>query len=116
MSPVALDLALVVAIDGFLEALPADEPHRVKRPALVVGAQAVNRHDARMLQPAGDLGLDQETGAADRIVGVLHLDLLERDLAVKLGIDRHVDDADASLGRGAAAVESGRPANSSGRV
>ena len=51
-----------------------------------------------MLQPAGDLGLDQEPGAAGGVVGVLGLDLLEGDLAVQLRIQRHEDDADAAAG------------------
>ena len=37
-----------------------------------------------MLQPAGDLGLEQEPRPADGVVGVLVLDLLEGDLAVQL--------------------------------
>ena len=77
---------------------PADEPHGVERPALVVRAQAVDRHDAGMLQPAGDLGLEQEAGAAGRVVGVLGLDLLERDLAVQLRIHRDEYHADPAPG------------------
>ena len=64
-------------VDGLLEALAADEPHGIVGPALVVGPQAVDRDDARVLQPAGDLGLEQEAGAAGGVVGVLGLDLLE---------------------------------------
>ena len=48
------------AVDGLLEAVAPDEPHGVVRPAVGVGAQAVDRHDAGVLQPAGDLGLEQE--------------------------------------------------------
>ena len=57
---------------------PADEPHGVVGPAVGIGAQAVDRHDPRVLEAAGDLGLEQEAGAADRIIGVLVEDLLER--------------------------------------
>ena len=42
-----------------------------------------------MLQPAGDLGLEQEPLAADGVVGVMVEDLLERHLAVQLGVERH---------------------------
>ena len=42
-----------------------------------------------MLQPAGDLGLDQEPLPAHRVVGVPVEDLLERHLAVQLGVERH---------------------------
>ena len=51
-----------------------------------------------MLQPAGDLGLEQEPLAADRVVGVLVEDLLERDLAVQLGVERDEDGAQAAPG------------------
>ena len=48
------------AVDGLLEAFPLDEPHGVVRPAVGEVAQAVDRDDARVLQPAGDLGLEDE--------------------------------------------------------
>ena len=38
-----------------------------------------------MLQPSRDLGLQQESGAADRVIGLLRQDLLEGDLAMELG-------------------------------
>ncbi len=86
------------AFDGLLEALAADEPHGVVRPAVLAGAQAVDRDDARMLQPAGDLGLPQEPSPADGVVGVVGLDLLEGDLAVQLRVQRHEDRADPAPG------------------
>ena len=54
----------------------------------MVGAQTVDRHDARVLQAAGDLRLDQEPRAADGIVGMAVEDLLEGHLAVQLGVER----------------------------
>ena len=51
-----------------------------------------------MLQPAGDLGLDQEPLAAGRVVGVLVEDLLERHLAVQLAVQRHEHRAQAAPG------------------
>ena len=51
-----------------------------------------------MLEPAGDLGLQQEPSPAVGIVGTLGLDLFEGDLALELGIERHGDHADASAG------------------
>ena len=44
-----------------------------------------------MLEAAGDLGLEQEPLAADRVVGVVVEDLLERHLAVQLAVERHED-------------------------
>ena len=88
------------ALDGLLEAVAADEPHGVVGPAVGVGAQAVDRDDARVLQPAGDLGLEQEPLAADRVVGVVVEDLLERHLAVQLGVEGDEDGAQAAPGVG----------------
>src|SRR5207237_585381 len=72
------------AADGGLQALAADEAHGVVRPAVGVAAEAVDGHDARMLQPAGDLALEQEAGPALGVVGVVALDLLERHLTAQL--------------------------------
>ena len=60
----------VEPLDGILEAIAADEPHGVVRPAVAVAAQAVDRDDARMLQPAGDLGLEQESAPAFLVIGM----------------------------------------------
>ena len=87
-------------VDGLLEAVAADEPHGVERPAVGVVAQAVDRDDPRVLQPAGDLGLQQEPRAAVGVVGVAVLDLLERDLAVQLLVVGHEDLAQAAAGVG----------------
>jgi hypothetical protein len=53
-----------------------------------------------VLQPVGDLGLPQEAGAADLVVGVLIEDLRERHLTVQLVVQRHKDGAEptASIG------------------
>ena len=89
--------------DGVLEAVAPDEPHGVVRPAVVVGAQAVDRDDPGVLQPAGDLGLDEEPGPAGRVVGVAVVDLLEGDLAVQLLVEGDEDVAQAAPWRGAGA-------------
>jgi hypothetical protein len=46
-----------------------------------------------VLQPASDLGLDQEPLAALRVVGVVVEHLLERDLAVQFGVKGDEDRA-----------------------
>ena len=51
-----------------------------------------------MLQPAGDLGLEQKSLAAHRIVGVLLEDLLERHLTMQLGVECDEHRSQASLG------------------
>ena len=87
-------------VGGLLEAVAPDEPHGVVGPAVGVGAQAVDRDDPRVLEPAGDLGLEQEAGAADRVVGVLVEDLLERHLAVQLLVEGDEDGAQSAAGVG----------------
>jgi hypothetical protein len=49
--------ASMEVLDGLLEAVSPDEPHRVIGAPAAVGAQAVDRDDARVLEAAGDLGL-----------------------------------------------------------
>ncbi len=90
----------VEGLDGLLEAVALDEPHGVVRPPALVAPQAVHGYDAGVLQPAGDLGLDEEPGAADRVVGVGVEDLLECDLAVELDVERDEDGAEAAPGMG----------------
>ena len=58
-----------------------------------------------MFEPAGDLGLQQEPPTAVGVVGSFGLDLLQRHLALKLGVEGHRDLADASLGVGAQELE-----------
>ena len=87
----------MIVPDRLVQAFPPHEPHGVKRPALLVDAQAVDRHDPRMLEPAGDLGLEQEPRAAVGVVGAFGLDLLQGHLALQLGVERDRDLADPPL-------------------
>src|SRR5262249_61163831 len=91
-------LRLVEAVDGLLEAITLDETHDVEGPAVGVVAQAVDRHDAGMLQLAGDLGLQEEPRPALRLIGVPRLDLLEGHLAVEFLIAGHEYLAQAAPG------------------
>src|SRR5262249_27252486 len=94
---VALEgVVAVEVLNRLLETVPLDEPHGVKGAAAAVDAQAVDRDDARVLQAAGELGLGDEPLAADRVVGVPLEDLLERHLAVELGIEGDEDLAQAA--------------------
>ena len=88
----------VKAIDRFLERIATDKPHGVKRAAVGVGSQAIYGNDAGMLEAAGDLGLGQEPLPARCVVGVVVEYLLERHLAVKLGVERDKDGSQASAG------------------
>ena len=91
----------VESLDRLLEAVAPDEPHRVVRPAAVVGPQAVDRDDAGMLEPAGDLGLDAGTGV--RLAGSSAWRsriCLSADLAVELGVEGDEDGAQAAPGVG----------------
>ncbi len=96
-------------LDGRLEVVAADEPHGVEGPAVVVGAQAVDRHDAGVFEPAGDLGLDDEAGTLVLVAGVRLLDPLQRHDAVKLLVAGDVD-----LAQGAAVVKADDPESSLG--
>ena len=89
---------MVEAFDRFLEAVAADEPHGIERPAILVVPQAVDRHDAGMLEPTGDLGLEKEAGTALRVVAVAVPDLLDRHLAVQLHVLGDENLAEPSLG------------------
>src|SRR5262249_13672427 len=79
--------SVVKPLDRLLEALAADQAHRVVRPAIWVVSEPVDRDDAGMLQPSGDLGLHQEPIATIVRVGAPEPDLLEGDLAVELGVE-----------------------------
>ncbi len=88
----------VESLDCLLEAFSPYEPHRVVRPLAVVSSQAVDRDDARVLQPAGDFRLEHEATAAVRVVGVAWEDLLEGDLAVELGVEGDEDGTQPAAG------------------
>ena len=90
------DVRLVEVRDGVLEVVPLDEPHGIKGPAVGVGAQAVDRDDPRMLEPAGDLGFSQEAGPAVRVVSVSVADLLQGHVAVQLLVTGDVNGPQAA--------------------
>ena len=55
----------MVVLDGVLEAVALDEGrHGIERPAVGVPAEAVHRHDAGVLQAAGDLRFQQKARPA----------------------------------------------------
>ncbi len=54
-----------------------------------------------MLEPAGDLGLEQEALPARRVVGVVVEDLLERHLTIELGVHCNEHGRQAAAGVGA---------------
>ena len=85
-----------------MQALAADEAHGVIRPAVGVGAQAVDGHHARVLQPAGDLRFEDETAAADRVVGVLRTIAADTELQPRekqIHGDHHCQQDDAESER-----------------
>jgi hypothetical protein len=91
-------LIAVKSIDRLLEIVTTDEPNCVIGTAIGRGAQPIDWDDPRKLQPAGNLGFEQEPLAADRVIGVAIQDLLECDLAIELGIKRDEDGAQAAAG------------------
>jgi hypothetical protein len=107
-------LVLVEPGDSVLQRVALDEPHGVVGTALGIRAHTVDGDDARVLQPAGDFGLGDESVAAVRIVGVLFQDLFQRHLAVQLAVESDEDSSEATLGVGPKdaeplAVGGGRP-------
>ena len=61
-------------------------------------SQPVDRNDTGVFEPAGDLRLEQKPRSAGEIVGMAIEDLLERHLAIQLGIECHEHRAQAPLG------------------
>src|SRR5262245_49028514 len=84
--------------DGFFEAVAANEAHGIKRAAVGILAEAIHGDDAGMLESAGDLGFEDEAGAAFGVVGAIEFDFLERDLAVQLLVLGHEDLTEAAFG------------------
>src|SRR5262249_31256146 len=74
------------SLNRLFECFAFDQPHRIEGPAVAMSAQPVNRHDSRMLEPAGDPGLTKEPRLTVRIIGVKALKLFECDLTIQLGI------------------------------
>src|SRR5207253_5092225 len=97
-SSAALALGGVKLLDRFLESLPLDKAHGIKGPAVRVLAHRVDRDNAGMFQPAGNLGLAEKAVATLRIAGVQRTQTFQRDLAVQLLILGDVDFAQAALG------------------
>jgi hypothetical protein len=61
-------------------------------------AEPIDGYDARMFQIARDFCFCNEAAAADRIVGGIGLNFLERHLTMQLAIFREEDLAEAALG------------------
>ena len=87
----------MVLLDDFLERPAVDELHDVERLALLVDAQLVDRHDARVFELAGDLGLDAE--AVD-LVRPLAQHPFQRHRPADRGVLGQPDFAHAALGVG----------------
>ena len=73
--------------NGSLEAFAANEPHGIVGATVGTGPEAVHRHNPRVFQAAGDLGLDEEASPVLRAVGMPLLNELQRDLAVQLVVE-----------------------------
>src|SRR6516165_6313388 len=68
--------------------------------AIAIVAKTVDGHDSRVLEPAGDLSLDEEPLAASGIVSVVIKELLQRHLAVELGVEGDEDRTQPPSGAG----------------
>jgi hypothetical protein len=90
---------LVVGGDGPGQGPALDVAHGVVRQAVAVGLQRVDRHDAGVLELAGDGRLGQEA-AANRRAEAVGADFLEGDGAAELLVASQADPAEAALGQG----------------
>ena len=85
-------------VDGVGEGLALDEAHGVARVAVVVGHQAVDGHDAGVLQAGSDLRLQQEAlPVGGHLLVLAHA--LQCDLAVQLPVlgDEHLAESAAGV-------------------
>src|SRR5262245_59619759 len=69
-------------LDRVMQAIAFDESHGVERPAVGIRAQAIYRHNGRVLKPASNLRLRHEPRAVFRFPRKAFLKLFERDFAV----------------------------------
>jgi hypothetical protein len=84
-------LGHVKLLDGRLEVVAADEPHRIEGAAVVICPQSVDRHNAGVLEPAGDLGLHDKPGSLVFVCGLVEFDAFERNHPVQLLVAGDVD-------------------------
>jgi predicted RecB family nuclease len=84
--------------DGFLERLPANKPHGVVGPSVRVMPEVINRHDTRMLKSPRDFRFLHEAAAADGIVRMMLLNLLDGHFAVERLVQCDKDLAQPALG------------------
>jgi hypothetical protein len=91
----------VESLDRLLKGLALNEAHGVTRLALGVVGQGIHRHDARVLQPGGDLGFDEEAAPALGVLGMAFEQPLEGDLAIQPFVvsDKYLAKSAAGMGR-----------------
>ncbi len=92
-------IALVKLVDGFLQAVAANESHRIIRAAVRINPQPIDGHDRRVFQPAGDFGFENESGTALGTVGVRGLDALQGHFTVQFFVrsDVHLAESAARM-------------------
>ena len=80
------------ARDRLFQTFSPDESHRVIGTAPLIDAQAVHGDHTRVFEPAGNLGLELEAGAATVVARMPLLDQLQRDFSVQLLVasDEHL--------------------------
>ena len=76
----------VKTIDGIFEAVPFDEPHRIKRPPVGVLAEAIHRNYPRMFQTTSDFGLEHEPRATIFVFCEPFLNLFQCHFAIQFSI------------------------------
>ncbi len=74
------------ARDCLLERITANETHGVIRTPIAIDSQPIDRNNTRVFEPSRDLRLENKPRSAREIVGMAIQDLLERHLAIELGV------------------------------
>src|SRR5262249_10824307 len=90
-------IGLVKASNRLPETFSFDEAHGVKGSAVGVLAQAIDWHNPRALNPASNLGLQQETRPTLWIVCMPDPDLLQRHLPMQLLVQSNKDLAETTM-------------------
>ena len=97
MGIIGLAARSVVRLDLAFECFPFDKPHHIVMLSVVPRSLGVDRHDAGVFQTSGHFGFLQETLASLFVVAPLRSNLLDRDFASELMIERDQHFAQSAL-------------------
>src|SRR5688572_19453791 len=76
-------------IGSLFQTIAANEPHRIKRPSVLILTESVDGNDSRMFESSGNLRFHEEPRSAIGVIGLLCLNLFERDFAMQFCVFGH---------------------------